>query len=100
MMVTLMEPEPELVMLADRIDALFLDTAGLVLTGRQVRRLLDASPASCEAALQYLLEVGHLVREEDGQYRPRFSPGPFGISTDSRRLSARQRRAPGGDGRS
>ena len=88
-MVTVMEPEPHVIAVADRIDALFVDMPGLLLTAGQIRRLLDVPRPQCEGALQYLVEMDHLVREEDGQYRPRFRPMPFGTGAANGRPAPR-----------
>jgi hypothetical protein len=67
-MVTLIEPDPYVVRLAQKIDAAFIELPTLRLTAAQARRLWSLSPERCAKVLDYLVEMGHLTRDDDGQY--------------------------------
>ena len=67
-MVTLMEPDPYVVRLAEKIDAAFIELPSLRLTETQARRLWNLSPERCAKVLDYLVGMGHLTRDDDGQY--------------------------------
>jgi hypothetical protein len=52
-----------------RIRAEYLEMPGLTLTREQVERLCGVDGASCQLALETLVEVGFLSMRQDGAYR-------------------------------
>jgi hypothetical protein len=62
---------PKILTLGDHIRRIYveyLEMPGLRLTGAQARRLWDLDQATCQAALEALIDARFLTRTDDGLY--------------------------------
>ncbi len=71
MTVTFCEPNLRVTALARLIDAEFEEMPGMRLTEGQIRRLWSMTGAECQQALEYLCELGILIRDPAGRYMRR-----------------------------